>query len=338
MSQWIDFKTLRQSLSFEAVLRFYNVEPNIKGTQHHGYCPLPNHNGKKNSPSFSASMAKGIFQCFGCSARGNVLDFAVLMEGSQPDNPSAVRKTALALQEKFGLHDKSTKAQAPKPEAPPHVKQGTGTTLINARLDFELKTLDYEHAYLPSRGFNEETIQEFGLGYCSKGYLQGRIAIPLHDQLGRLVGYAGRIVDDTLIDENNPKYKFPGTRDHKGITYEFRKSEFLYGGYRIKEPVDDLIVVEGFPSVWWLHQNAIRNAVALMGWSCSESQATLIVSHTKPNGRVWLISDGDDAGNRCAESVLPQVAKHRFIRWVKLADGKQPTDYTGAELRSFLNP
>jgi DNA primase len=260
------------------------------------------------------------------------------MDGGRPDNPAAVRKTALALQEKFGLHEKSTKPPAPKPETPPHVKQGTGTTLINARLDFELKTLDYEHAYLPSRGFNEETIQEFGLGYCSKGYLQGRIAIPLHDQLGRLVGYAGRIVDDTLIDENNPKYKFPGTRDHKGITYEFRKSEFLYGGYQTKEPVDDLVVVEGFPSVWWLRQNDIPNVVALMGWSCSENQATLIASHTKPKGRVWLVSDGDDAGNRCAESVLPQVAKHRFTRWVKLSEGKQPTDYTGTELRNFLNP
>jgi DNA primase len=54
----------------------------------------------------------------------------------------------------------------------------------DARLDFELKTLDYAHPYLPRRGFTDETIQKFGLGYCSKGYLVGRIAIPLHDELG----------------------------------------------------------------------------------------------------------------------------------------------------------
>jgi DNA primase len=337
MATWVDFKLLRQQLSFQQVLQHYKVEVKAKGKQHHGFCPIPSHNGKKNSPSFSADLERGIFQCFGCGAHGNVLDFAVLMDGGNPKDSVAVRKTAVVLQERFGL-GKTTAPPQPKRTSPPPPTRASGTILVNARLDFELKTLDYEHPYLRSRGFTDETIQHFGLGYCSKGYLQGRIAVPLHDQLGRLIGYAGRIVDDTLIDENNPRYKFPGDREHKGIMYEFRKSEFLYGGYRIKEPVDDLTVVEGFPSVWWFHQHTILNVVALMGWSCSEAQAKLIASRTKPNGRVWLISDGDEAGIRCAESVLPQVAQHRFISWRRVDEGKQPTDYVGAELRGLLEP
>jgi DNA primase len=336
MSTWVDFKAMRRDLSFRQVLQYYKVEVKARGVQHHGFCPLPSHNGKRNSPSFSAHLEKGIFHCFGCGAKGNVLDFAVLMDGGDRENAEDVRKTAIALQERFRLKRDSKR---PQPEATPPSPRASnaGTILINARLDFELKTLDYEHPYLRDRKFTDEIINEFGLGFCSKGYLAGRIAIPLHDQLGRLVGYAGRIVDDVLIDEENPKYRFPGTREHKGIVYEFRKTEFLYGGYRLKEPQDDLIVFEGFPSIWWSYQHRITNVVSLMGWSCSEAQAKLIVSHTKEDGRVWLVSDGDEAGNQCAESVLPQIAPYRFIRWLKLDKGKQPTDYEPKQLKALLN-
>lgn len=82
---WIDFKALRARLDFAAVLEHYGVEVKRKGNQHHGFCPLPNHNGKKNSPSFSANLEKGIFQCFGCGAKGNILDFALFMEKADPE-------------------------------------------------------------------------------------------------------------------------------------------------------------------------------------------------------------------------------------------------------------
>src|SRR3954471_10763498 len=107
MNQWIDFKALRAKLDFEQVLRHYRVEVKRKGQQHHGYCPLPNHVGKRNSPSFSANLDRGIFQCFGCGAKGNVLDFAVLMDGGKKEDMNAVRKTALALQERFGMAKRS---------------------------------------------------------------------------------------------------------------------------------------------------------------------------------------------------------------------------------------
>lgn len=332
MSAWIDFKALKQTLQFEAVLRHYKVEVKAKGKQHHGFCPLPNHNGKKNSPSFSANLEKGIFQCFGCGAHGNVLDFAVLMEGGSPDNSDDIRKTAGNLQKTFEIP--KTEIPAPVKKESPQPKSEEIEGIVNAPLDFELKTLDFSHPYLRGRGFTDETIKAFGLGFCSKGYLAGRIAIPLHDEKGQLVGYAGRIVDDSLITEDAPRYKFPGARARKGITYEFRKSEFLYGGYRIPSPVDDLTVVEGFPSVWWLTQHSIANVVALMGWACSEKQASLLVSLVKSSGRVWLMPDGDEAGERCAESVLMQVSPNRFVRWVKLAEGKQPTDLSGEQLKN----
>jgi DNA primase len=142
------------------------------------------------------------------------------------------------------------------------------------------------------------------------------------------------VVDDSTITEENPRYRFPGKRERDGTVFEFRKTLFLYNGSRIKAPVDDLIVVEGFTSVWWLTQNQLPSVVATMGADCSEKQAELILSLVKPNGRVWLAPDGDNAGERHAQTLLSLIAPHRFVRWVKMTDGKQPTDLSGAELKA----
>jgi DNA primase len=340
MGEWINFRAIRQSLSFEAVLRLYHVEPKIKGTQHHDFCPLPNHNGKKNSRSFSANMDKGIFQCFGCQAKGNVLDFAVLMDNGDVHDPHSVRKTALKLQNHFNLRSQGTpppRVEKAKPEQRVKEKENK-QVLVNAPLDFELKDLDAEHPYLKSRGFNAETIERFGLGFCSRGYHKGRIAIPLHNDEGKLVGYAGRIVDDTLIDEDNPKYKLPGDRERNGIIYEFRKLDVLYNSHRIEKPLDDLIIVEGFPSVWWLDQSSFLNVVAVMGSTMSEAQANLVVRLLNPRGCAWVLTDGNAAGERCAAEILSRVAPYRCCRWAKLRDEKQPTDFMANELRELFNP
>ena len=337
MKTWIDFKELRSKLDFEQVLRHYGVEVKHKGKQHQGFCPLPNHQGKKNSPSFSANLERGIFQCFGCGAKGNVLEFAAMMEKADPKDGAALHKVAAELQKRFcpelGVASTETKkAVAKKPEKTE--QKSCLPVVVNAPLDFELKGLDAEHPYLLSRGFTPETIKHFGLGFCSRGLLKARVAIPLHDHEGKLVGYAGRVVDDALISEDNPRYRFPGKRERDGKLFEFRKTLFLYNGYRVKAPVDDLIVVEGFTSVWWLNQNGLSSVVATMGSDCSEKQAELIVSLVKPNGRVWIAPDGDKAGERHAQTLLFLISPHRFVRWVKMAADKQPTDLLAEQLKT----
>ncbi len=338
MSTWIDFRELRSKLDFEKVLKYFEVEVKRKGTQHHGFCPLPNHNGKRNSPSFSANLEKGVFQCFGCGAKGNVLDFAMLMRNADPKNGEALRSVALELQKEFGLEPTAPAKKKLEPESkPPSKAKEEKRIIVNAPLDFELKRLDPEHPYLAARGFTKETINHFGLGFCSKGFLAGRIAIPIHEHReGKLVGYGGRIVDDTFIDEENPRYKFPGPRERDGVHYEFHKLELLYNAHRIKKPVHDLIVVEGFPSVWWLTQMGFPETVALMGWACSEEQASIITDLVSPDGHVWLISDGDESGDRCGTQFLTRLAPARFVRWVKLERGKQPTDYPAQLFRAAL--
>jgi DNA primase len=343
---WIDFKTLRKGLSFEKVLAYYRVTVKRRspGNRHQGFCPLPTHQGKKRSPSFSAKLDFGVWQCFGCRASGNVLDFAVRMEGLDPEDKQALRTVALKLQQHFQIpgvdQPRDSIKREGKPAVPlaePAIKPGRAA-IVNPPLDFELKDLDGGHPYLRDRGFSEETIRHFGLGYCNRGLMKGRIAIPLHDAAGRLIGYAGRLADETAACPDAPKYLLPGPRERDGTTYEFRKSLFLYNGHRLPAPaVADLAVVEGFPACWWLWQAGYPAVVALMGSDCSAEQGALIASSVAPDGRVWVFPDAGAAGERCALTVLARVAPQRFCRWVRLDEG-QPTDLSPAALSEFFRP
>jgi len=339
MTEWVNFKELRANLDFEQVLRHYGVEVKRKGEQHHGFCPLPGHQGQKKSASFSANLERGIFQCFGCGAKGNILEFAAMMERVNLEDGAAFRGVALGLQKRFCPAAGAQSPPAPKPErlkeAAPKSAPSTPAA-VNAPLDFELKGLDMNHSYLLTRGFSPETVAHFGLGFCSRGSLKDRVVIPLHDHKGRLIGYAGRVVDDSRINDENPRYRFPSKREKEGKVFEFRKTRFLYNGFRIKDLCDDLVVVEGFTSVWWLHQNGMPLAVATMGADCSERQAELIVSLVQPTGRVWIMPDGDDAGERHAASLLALISPHRLVRWAKLEKGQQPTDLSARDLEVRL--
>src|ERR1043166_9509744 len=150
MNAWIDFKELREQLNFADVLRHYGVELNMNGEQHHGFCALPLHQGKAKTRSFSANVKKGIWQCFGCHQNGNLLDFAVLMEGADPENGENVRQIALKLKAVF--LDAPTVVQEPEKE----LKDCDEAAVVNAPLDFELKGLDATHPYLHKRGFRSE--------------------------------------------------------------------------------------------------------------------------------------------------------------------------------------
>jgi DNA primase len=338
MPTWIDFKELRSKLRFEDVLQHYGVEVKRRGEQHLGFCPLPGHQGNRKSPSFSANLERGIFHCFGCGAKGNTLDFAVLMSGESVDDGRGVKKVAAELRARYfpeeGRRQLKKATAAKVTEASPN--QMEINAVVNAPLDFELQGLDAEHPYLLERGFSLETVAYFGLGYCGRGSLSGRIAIPLHDRDGALIGYAGRVVDDSTISDDNPRYRLPAKREREGRVLEFRKSLFLYNGFRFKSPRENLAVVEGFPSVWWLHQNGFPCVVATMGADCSDEQAELIVALVKPGGHVWIVPDGDKAGDKFAQSLFYRISPHRFVRWVKLGKDCQPTDLSLQQMRGYL--
>ena len=90
---WVNYQQLKDRLDFRRVLEEYGVEVTDRGDQAVAFCPLPDHEDKK-SKSFSANLERNIFQCFGCKTKGNVLDFAVRMEGFDPEDAKAFRRAA----------------------------------------------------------------------------------------------------------------------------------------------------------------------------------------------------------------------------------------------------
>lgn len=355
MSTWINFKEIREQIRIGDVLEQHHVQLKVRGDKATGLCPLPTHpsrsDGRKRSPSFSVHLGKGIFHCFGCGAKGNCLDLAARLQGLNPEDPSQLRQAALKLAETFGIacrrpngtsaeRDPRTQAAIRASRAVRALSQPVtnppARILVNEPIDFELKHLDPHHSYLAGRGISPQTIAAFGLGFCSRGMMKDRIAIPIHDPAGRLVGYAGRLVDDDGIDDEHPKYLFPGQRVRDGVLHEFRKSMLVYNLHRLSGEVNDLIVVEGFASVWWLHQSGYVNTVSLMGSSCSPEQASLIADRLTSGGRIWLMPDGNGAGIQMATQALPLLASHRFACLVRLDDDQQPTDCDGQDLNRLL--
>ena len=329
-TRWVNYKHLRESIDFAQVLADYGVDLNPKGEQHQGFCPLPEHQGKKRSPSFSANLARGIWQCFGCGAKGNVLDFVARMEGLDPEDKTQFRKAALLLLNRYGPGGSNSTGKEPTPSE--DQQEETRPQMVNLPLDFELKQLDPAHPYLQRRKLKPETIAHFGIGFCKQGLMKGRIAIPLHDETGQLIGYAGRLVDGNAVDQDHPKYKFPGTRLKSDLRHEFRKSAFLFNGHQIRSPVKHLIVVEGFFGVFWLFQCGWPNTIALMGSSISDKQAQLMLNLIQPSGILWIMADGDTAGRQCANDLLLRFSPNRFTRWVKLSEGMQPDDCSPNQL------
>jgi DNA primase len=105
---------------------------------------------------------------------------------------------------------------------------------INAPLPFALK-LDPAHPYLVERGLGPELVELFGLGFCSRGSMAGRVCIPIHNELGELVAYAGRWPGDD-VPAGEDRYKLPA---------KFQKSRVLFNLHRVAAS-EHVVLVEGY--------------------------------------------------------------------------------------------
>jgi DNA primase len=177
-------------------------------------------------------------------------------------------------------------------------------------LPFRLK-LDPTHPYLSTRGVSPELAATFGLGYCTCGTaMQGWICIPIHDERGVLVAYAGRWASDE-IPEGISKYHLP-----RG----FEKRRVLFGLHRVIG-AEHLILVEGYWSVFRLNTLGLP-AVALMGRTLSTEQESLLLRSGVE--KLTLLFDGDRPGRNASVELLPRLAKPFFVRDVRLPDGAEP--------------
>ena len=145
--------------------------------------------------------------------------------------------------------------------------------------------------------------------------------IPIHDEHGFLVAYAGRSIDGT-----EPEYRFPA---------RFRKSIVLFNLHRAVGSGDSVIVVEGFFDAVNVHQAGLPCVVALMGCSLSCRQEELLQQHFR---EVVLLLDGDNAGRRAGEGIAQRLVSKVSTRLVELPSGIQPDMLSADQIRCFCIP
>jgi DNA primase len=308
-SNWVDFKAIKQAVSIEQVLQHYSVKLKRSGKELRGRCPI--HRGE-DTDTFHANAAKNAFQCFSCHAKGNVLDFVAAME------KCSVRDAALKVQGWFSV---STAASTTtKPPAVEQAAEVGDRGEPNKPLGFRLQGIDHHHPYLAQRGVAPETAEYFGVGFFSgKGSMSGRVVIPIENEKGELVAYAGR-----AIDGSEPKYKLPAG---------FKKSQVLYNLPRAAEETEGAVVlVEGFFDCIKVTQ-AEHACVALMGCSLSGDQEEQLVAHFR---QVVIVLDSDEAGRRAATEIAGRLAHRVWVRVVDVHNGKQPDQFSTQELQELL--
>ncbi len=342
----LDFKKIREQAQVEPVINHYGLQLVRKGDELSGLCPF--HEDTK--PSFRINAAKKIWRCFGCDAKGNLIELVVRMgadgrrgvsikeayrlvaewcgmEGAAIVSPSGRQRPSVERKAAVSEEGSSPVRETPvatSPAASENSRQETDEQKPeeeeNRPLAFSLK-LDPQHPYLASRGVSPELAEAFGLGYCNRGMFAGMIAIALRNSEGQLIGYLGRWPGEP--PEGKERYKFPTG---------FKKSRMLYHLDGVKG-CETLVIVEGVWSVLRLHQLGVP-AVALLGRDLSPYQEELLVQSGVR--RLALMLDGNMPGREATAALLPRLARRFFVRVLDLPDEAQPDTIPEEELRALV--
>ena len=283
----VDFEAIKARADFRAVLAHYGLALLGQGEQAKARCPF--HDDER--PSCSVNLERGIFHCHAgsCGVSGNVLEFVHRME-TKDGATVTLREAAVKLADICGIElDRASdrgrpregrRAASARGKARDKADRGDGAQRgsnrpqsaspdeppTNKPLGFQLQ-LDAEHPYVAERMPSSLVTPSgvplrdvFGVGFCQKGSMQGRVCVPIHNAAGNLVAYAGRwagALED--LPEGEEKWKLP-----KG----FHKSLELFNLHRVRR-CRQLCVVEGFFDAIRLHGLRI-GAVALMGTTLSD--------------------------------------------------------------------
>ena len=318
-----------------------------RGTNYLGLCPF--HNEK--TPSFTVSPAKEIYKCFGCGRSGNSISF--LMEHEKYSYAESLRWLAA----KYSVEIEETETS---PEFKQQQQVADSLYIINnfAQKYFSDALLNTEEgtavalSYLKERGFREEIIKKFQLGYNPEtrdgftkaalasqynlDYLQksglvnvrdgnaydnyrGRIIFPIHNQSGKVLGFGARI-----IKNNDKAPKYINTPENE----IYVKSKLLYGAYFARlaiDKADECLLVEGYTDVVSLHQAGIENVVASGGTSLTPDQLRLVKKYTN---NLTIIYDGDSAGIKAALRGLDLALEESLnVKLVLIPDNEDPDSY-----------
>lgn len=321
------------------------------GASYKGLCPF--HDDK--TPSFSVSPARGVCKCFSCGKGGNSVHF--IMEMEQMSYVEALKHLA----KKYGIpveEEEMTDEQRQK------MNERESMFAVNewAAKYFSQTMMNNQDgraiglAYFRSRGFRDDIIAKFRLGFCldssdamlkeakAKGYnekylvdtglcvkrdngtlydrFRGRAMFPWVAVNGKVVAFGGRVLDSRTKGVNQKYVNSPDS-----IIYH--KANELYGIFQAKKQIakeDMVYMVEGYTDVLAMHQCGIENVVANSGTALNEAQIHLLHRFTN---NITLLYDGDEAGIHAAtRSTDMLLAEGMNVKILLLPDGDDPDSFS----------
>ena len=332
-----------------------------RGANYIGLCPFHN----ERTPSFNVNPARGIFKCFGCGKSGDAARF--LMEHEQMTFPEALRWLA----HKYGIPIEERELTAEERQQQSR-RESLGIINEQACKWFERQLWETDGgkavglAYFRSRGFRDDIIHKFQLGYCpegqdtmvkdalNKGYqkellveagvayayedgrlrdrFHGRVIFPIHSLSGKVIAFSGRIMKS---DAKVAKYV------NSPESPVYTKSNELYGIWLAKGAIvkqDKCFLVEGNTDVVSMHQAGIENVVASCGTSLTTGQIRKIHRFTS---NITVLYDGDSAGIHASLRGIDMLLEEGMnVKVVLLPNGEDPDSFARAhnadELRQYI--
>lgn len=312
------------------------------GTNYKGLCPF---HGEK-TPSFYINTSKQIYKCFGCGEGGDVINFIMKIENLEFMDAVKLLAKDCGIEINTNM-DEQSKIRMEK------IKKIQDINTEAARYYFSnlIKEKNYGYEYLRRRGLDDKTIKKFGLGYApkawtnlmdyliSKGYEKdtlvecglvtykkdgnkyydrfiNRVIFPIFDYRGNVIGFGGRVLDDSL-----PKYL------NSPDTLAFNKKYNLYGLNFARKNISDrtMILVEGYMDLISLYQYGVRNVCATLGTALTLEQGNLLKRYVDT---VIISYDSDDAGVKAtlrAIDILVSIGIN--VKILNLKDVKDPDEF-----------
>lgn len=333
------------------------------GTSFKGLCPF--HDDR--TPSFSVSPVKGVYKCFSCGEAGNVVNF--IMKHEQMTYPEALRW--IARKYNIEVQERELTSEEKRLE-----NERESMFLVNEWASKYFQDILKNHAdgqaiglqYFRSRGFRDDIIEKFQLGFCltgrqtfsdaalQAGYkkefllktglcyerengglidrFNGRVIFPWISVSGKVTAFGGRLLDSRT---KGVSQKYVNSPDSE----VYHKERELYGIFQAKKAIakfDLVYMVEGYTDVVAMHQCGIENVVANSGTALSTYQIKLLRRFTS---NIVLLYDGDAAGQHAALRGTDMLLSEGMnVKVLLLPDGKDPDEmaksYSAADFRKYI--
>jgi DNA primase len=331
------------------------------GSSYRGLSPFVN----EKTPSFFVVPAKGIYKDFSSGKGGNAIDF--LMQHEKLTYPEALRWLA----NRYNIEiEEESQTEEQKAEKSEREQLSVVTDYANKYFQDQMYNSEMGRAiglsYFESRGFREDTLKKFQLGYCPDGwdkmsqaalsaghsltyllktgltrekdgspydFFRGRVMFPIHNVSGKVIAFGGR----TLKAEKDIAKYFNSPESDL-----YHKSNTLYGLHLAKNAMvkeDNCFLVEGYTDVIALHQAGVENVVASSGTSLTEGQIRLIRRFTQ---NITILYDGDKAGIKASFRGIDMILKEGMnVRVATFPDGDDPDSYSrkhsSEEIQLYVN-